>query len=644
MKKMMTVVACTAAFAALSAEMPKRGICAHRGDRCEFPENTVPAFLSAVKKGAAMVEFDVTRCATGELVVMHDPTIDRTTTGTGAVERLTFDYLRSVDAGVKRGERFRGVRIPTFDEAIDCFPEDGVWLNVHCKSEVTDEVARKIREKGRLHQAFIAAGSNGVARARAAVPEVHVCLFSGPEDSWSRQLTTDEVRSSIAEALDAKADFIQPHYAQLAPDMLYAFHAAGGKVNYFWCNKPELLPVLMAGGVDFPLTDNLDAMQKAFKELGFPAVPDAEQGFDYVGDFVRKPATGLVGPNGLHDRRRRKFAGIPSVAISPKNGRLWRTWYGGPAKAEDRNNYAILATSADGGRTWKEVLFRDPDQDGPWRAFDPEVWIAPNGKLWWTWTERETAVNGNWMVHRHIAGSTWVMGAELDAENEPSEPYPVPRRLAPGVMMCKPIATKDGRWLLPCSVWGDDLSARVYESRDAGRTFDYLGGVHLPSANREFDEHNLVELADSTLRIYQRVAKGNGHGIWQSESKDGGRTWNAPRPCSFTHTNSRAFVRRLVSGALLLVKNGSLDYTFGGKDYHGRTDMYAYVSDDDGATWTGGLRLHKGPCSYPDGDQASDGTILVIFDNDRYGKQELHLRKFTEADVRKGGVLQEDVL
>ena len=102
MKKLMTAVGCGVAFAALSVEMPTGGICAHRGDRAEFPENTVPAFLSAVKKGAAMVEFDVTRCATGELVVMHDPTIDRTTTGTGVVERLTFDYLRSVDAGVMK--------------------------------------------------------------------------------------------------------------------------------------------------------------------------------------------------------------------------------------------------------------------------------------------------------------------------------------------------------------------------------------------------------------------------------------------------------------------------------------------------------------------------------------------------------------
>jgi len=158
--KGLTLVVCALAGGLLAdVKMPSGGICAHRGDRAEFPENTVSAFEAAVKKGAAMVEFDVHRCKTGELIVMHDDTIDRTTTGKGRWAELTFDYLRSVDAGVKRGPQFKGVKIPTFDEAIDCFPKEGVWLNVHCGDDVTDEVARKIREKGRLHQAFVAAGS-----------------------------------------------------------------------------------------------------------------------------------------------------------------------------------------------------------------------------------------------------------------------------------------------------------------------------------------------------------------------------------------------------------------------------------------------------------------------------------------------------
>ncbi len=134
--------------------------------------------------------------------------------------------------------------------------------------------------------------------------------------------------------------------------------------------------------------------------------------------------------------------------------------------------------------------------------------------------------------------------------------------------------------------------------------------------------------------------KGNaGWNAFEADSKDGGRSWSVPKACAFPHTNSRLFVRRLRSGALLLVKNGPIDKVTGTKDYEGRVDMTAYVSDDDGATWQGGLLLHAGKCAYPDGDQAPDGTIYVGFDDDRFGEQKLFLRTFTEEQVRKGGTL-----
>jgi len=627
----------------LADTMPKSGVCAHRGDRAEYPENTVPAFKAAVEKGAAMVEFDVHRCRTGELIVMHDDTIDRTTTGRGKWSQLTFAELRAVDAGVKRGERFRGTKVPTFDEAIDCFPKSGVWLNVHCDDGVTDEVALKIKAKGRLHQAFIAAEAAGVARARAAVPEIKVCLFALPKGSWQHVWTAEERRWCMDTVMKANAEFTQPHNADFTQDELAAYHARGGKVNYFWCNHPNRLPALLARGIDFPLTDNLAPMVKAFNDcLGRPwAPPEPEHPFQYTGDLPT-PNGRLTPVDWAHKRSTRKFGGIPSVAGSPKNGRLWRTWYAGPTFGEDSNNYVVLATSTDDGKTWKEVLTVDPDGIGPRRAFDPEVWIDPNGRLQWTWTERNVSLRDgdNFMWgNPYYANSDRLMAVTLDAENEPVAPYPVPRQLlSAGVMMCKPIVTARGRWLYPVAIWGDDFSARVYESLDGGKTLVPVGGATLPQAHRQFDEHNIVELKDGTLRLYIRVTNDKGWNAWQVDSHDGGRSWDKPVRCPFPHTNSRLFVTRLKSGALLLVKNGPIDAITGEKDYTGRVDMTAFVSDDDGKTWSGGLLLKAGGCAYPDGFQASDGSIYVTFDGDRGVKQEIFHRKFTEADVRKGGV------
>lgn len=624
--------------------MPKGGICAHRGDRAEYPENTVIAFQSAVRKGAAMVEFDVHRCKTGELIVMHDATIDRTTTGKGRWEDLTFDYLRSVDAGIKRGERFRGTKIPTFDEAIDCFPKEGVWLNVHCDDRVTDEVARKIKAKGRLHQAFIAAGPNGVALARSAVPEVKVCLFALPKDTWSHSWTPEERAASLAQVMAANAEFMQPNNADFTPDELYAYHARGGKVNFFWCNQPHRLPALLARGIDFPLTDNLVPMVKAYDDcMKRPWAPaDPQLPFQYVSDSGVRYGC-LARPDWSHGGRNRVFAGIPSIARSEKNGRLWRTWYGGPTNGEDSNNYVILATSTDDGKTWKEVLIFDPDGFGPRRAFDPQVWVDPNGRLQWLWTEREVPYrdgeNFRW-GNPYYAKCERLMAVTLDAENEPVGPYPLPRQMAPcGVMMGKPSVTRAGRWLYPLAVWGDDFSARVYESTDGGVTIRPIGAATMPEAHREFEEHTIVELKDGTIRLYMRGRKNRGWNAWQVDSHDGGRTWDAAKVCPFPHSNSRFWVTRLKSGAWLLVKNGPLDKVIAEREYTGRVDMMAFVSDDEGKSWKGGLLLKEGPCAYPDGVQASDGTIYVTFDDDRFGKQSLFLRKFTEADVRKGGVL-----
>ena len=72
---------CRGPFAWLPAGMPERGVCAHRGNDGRMPENTVPAWRNAARLGAEMVELDVKRCATGELVILHDATVDRTTNG-----------------------------------------------------------------------------------------------------------------------------------------------------------------------------------------------------------------------------------------------------------------------------------------------------------------------------------------------------------------------------------------------------------------------------------------------------------------------------------------------------------------------------------------------------------------------------------
>lgn len=369
----------------------------------------------------------------------------------------------------------------------------------------------------------------------------------------------------------------------------------------------------------------------------------AAGGPDYPGLMDVRPSerrTVPRPPDAAHARSTRRHEGIPSLAVSAKNGRMWCTWYGGPTAGEDSNNYVVLATSADGGTTWREVLVADPDGEGPVRAFDPEVWIAPDGRLRWTWSERVAplaAESSN--AYSGCAAdpkNDRLMMAELDAENTPAG-SPEVRDIARGVMMCKPTVRADGTWLLPVSHWYEAPSACVVASADGGKMFTERGGVTLPRARRLFDEHRVVELRDGRLRCYMRVKNGP-DGIWEAESPDGGHTWGEPRPSVLKHTSSRFFVTRLASGSLLFVKNGR-----GGRD-EGRMNMTAYLSDDDGRTWPHALCLGEGrPSSYPDGQQLADGRIAVAYDdNDRLGKHGILFSVFREEDVRAGRIVSPD--
>ena len=100
---------------------------AHRGGRFYEPENTIAAFQHAIDTGADWIEFDVQQTKDGNLVVIHDETVDRTTDGTGRVADLTLEQIRALDAG-------NGEQVPTFEEVIAFAKENRVGILPEAKS------------------------------------------------------------------------------------------------------------------------------------------------------------------------------------------------------------------------------------------------------------------------------------------------------------------------------------------------------------------------------------------------------------------------------------------------------------------------------------------------------------------------------
>ena len=195
-------------------------------------------------------------------------------------------------------------------------------------------------------------------------------------------------------------------------------------------------------------------------------------------------------------------------------------------------------------------------------------------------------------------------------------------------MMCKPTVLSTGNWLLPVALWGREGSATVVSSDDSGVTWKTLGRANVPEKkDRNCDEPMIVERADGSLWMLVRTS----YGIGESVSIDGGRTWSDVVPFQIRHATARFFIRRLRSGKLLLVKHGPIDQ---------RTDrsrLTAYLSGDEGRSWSGGLMIDaRRGVSYPDGVQSPEGLVYLVYDYSRTGAKQILVAVFTEEDVQQG--------
>ncbi len=313
-------------------------------------------------------------------------------------------------------------------------------------------------------------------------------------------------------------------------------------------------------------------------------------------------------------------------------GRLWAAWVGGE---DGPKAFMVAATSDDGGETWsKPRLVVDsqlPNLPLPRTVIVGNFWTAPDGRLWFFFDQT--------MNHYDGRQGVWVSICDNPDAAEPV--WSAPRRLWHGAVLNKPAVLVNGDWLLPVEFPAFSGSgpmrfanteleplrgANVFVSSDRGKTWMRRGCVRFPKP--DWDEHMFVELKDSRIWLLARTGKG----VMQSFSSDGGTTWASPTPAPFKHPAARFHIRRLASGRILLVKHGeTID------SHEGRSKLTAWLSEDEGATWKGGLMLdeRKG-VSYPDGFQAPDGTLYVSYDRNRATDGEILMARFTEDDVLAG--------
>ena len=236
-------------------DAPAKRLCAHRGFSTVAPENSLPAFGAAVALGAAEIEFDLWWTKDGEIVSIHDATLDRVSDGKGKVYDHTYAELLKYDFGSKKGKGFAGLKIIRFEDILKKFSCHTI-MNIHMKSlgkEWNEEYAKKVV---RLIYAFDAqdhvyfmtecgALQDQLARLAPGIPR---CMGN----SGDNKTRPDIVDHAIAHKCQM-VQLFKPHFTQETIDRA---HAAGLRVNVFWSDQPDEAKKFLDMGIDTILAND----------------------------------------------------------------------------------------------------------------------------------------------------------------------------------------------------------------------------------------------------------------------------------------------------------------------------------------------------------------------------------------------------
>lgn len=217
----------------------------HRGAKGHAPENTLASFKRGYEMGANAVETDVHISKDGELILIHDHTVDRTTNGHGFVKDLTLAELKQLDAGSWFDPQFAGECVPTLRELL-AWAVDRVPVAIEIKNGpiyypgIAGKTIELLREFGMLRQAILISFDHLVLReAKLIEPEVVTGI-----------LYVGGLVDAVAAARLAGAASINPHWSYVTPALVQEAHAAGLAISPWNPNDLPTLRLLDRMGVD----------------------------------------------------------------------------------------------------------------------------------------------------------------------------------------------------------------------------------------------------------------------------------------------------------------------------------------------------------------------------------------------------------
>ncbi|MEM2028269.1 MAG: glycerophosphodiester phosphodiesterase family protein [Candidatus Bathyarchaeia archaeon] len=215
----------------------------HRGAKAYEPENTIRSFKRALELGVNAIELDVRRTKDGELVVIHDAEVDRTTSGKGLVSELTLREIKELSTE-------KGEKIPTLEEALD-FLDRKVRILIELKEIGTEDKVLEIVRKRDLEDNVIIISFHEEALRR--IREL--------SDSVKTGLIYVNHKDPIKTALSLKAQYLFPMYRFVHSSFVKKAHENGLKVVVWTINTPEEAREYAEKGVDGIASDRPDILK-----------------------------------------------------------------------------------------------------------------------------------------------------------------------------------------------------------------------------------------------------------------------------------------------------------------------------------------------------------------------------------------------
>lgn len=231
---------------------------AHRGASGYYPENTMLAFEKAVELGCDGIETDVQLTSDGVLVLFHDELLDRTTNGKGFIAEKSYVEIEKLDAGIKRGKKFKGLKIPTLDELLDFAKYKNIILNLELKNGVIDYknlenlVIKKVYDYG-LEDRVIISSFNHYSLLRCRAIDSTIKLGALYE---CRIYEPGKYASNLG------VNAVHPAFYTLNEETVREIKSNNICINTWTVNEEKYMKLLMKLGVDGIITNYPDKLKK----------------------------------------------------------------------------------------------------------------------------------------------------------------------------------------------------------------------------------------------------------------------------------------------------------------------------------------------------------------------------------------------